>query len=288
MKILITGGSGMLGSELLNRLAFLGHMGHTLDRKAYISADKMTRNAMLHGYDIIIHAAANTNVEQCEADPEKCYFDNTFLTETLVWGAYRLQSKFVFISSTGVYGRGKSTPFHEYDVPCPTTVHHRSKLMAEQVVLRYPKTLVLRTGWLFGGRLDNQKNFIANRIKEIRNSQGAIFANVVQTGSPTYVVDCANYILNLALDDADGVYNVVNEGAASRFEYVAKIAQLAGANTEVRPVNPSAFNRLADVSENESAVSRRLHYEGRPKLRSWQDALAEYMQKYNLLKYLGA
>lgn len=287
MRVLVTGGAGMLGSELLRRLAEMGHEGTALDRAAFLAAGKNEKSSMLDGYEIIIHAAANTNVEQCEIEPDVCYFDNTFLTEQLFWHAHRKKNKFVFISSTGIYGRGKSEPYHEYDCPQPTTVHHRSKLLSEEIVLGSPNTLIIRTGWLFGGQLNNKKNFIVNRINEIRSSSEFISANFAQVGSPTYVTDCAHRILELTLDDCDGIYNVVNEGAVSRFEYVKKIAELSGSPIEVRPIDSSAFNRRADVSENEAAISYRMRYEGRLPLRPWQDALKEYMRDAGMLRCLN-
>jgi len=277
MKVLVTGGTGMLGSEILSELAKFGFEGTALDRGAFLAAKKNAQSAMLSEFTVIIHAAANTNVEQCEVEPEACYFDNNFLTELLFWHAHRQQKKFVFISSTGIYGRKKSGPYHEYDSVYPTTVHHRSKLLSERTVLTCPNTLVIRTGWLFGGQLNNKKNFIINRINEIRNSNEFIYANSMQIGSPTYVTDCARMIVELMSDDCDGIYNVVNEGAVSRFEYVKKIAELSGSLVKVCPVDAKAFNRRADVSENEAAFSYRMKYEGRPPLRTWQEALAEYM-----------
>ena len=287
MKVLVTGGTGMLGGEILRTLAERGCEGVPLDRAAFLAAGKRGQSSMLDGYEIIIHAAANTNVEQCEIEPDVCYFDNTFLTEQLFWHAHRHGSKFVFISSTGVYGRGKSEPYHEYDTANPTTVHHRSKLLSEQTVLACANTLVVRTGWLFGGRLDNKKNFIVNRINEIRAATEFISANFIQVGSPTYVADCARMILELVFDDCEGTYNVVNEGPASRFDYVKRIVELSGSSIEVRPIDSSAFSRRADVSENEAAVSYRMRYEGRPLLRPWRDALIEYMHDSGLLGCMG-
>lgn len=283
MRVLVTGASGMLGSELLCALPDWGYVGTSLNRADFLGAKATVRSSMLDGFDIVIHAAANTNVEHCERVPEESYLDNCFLTEELFRHARRSEAKFVFVSSTGVYGRGKSSPYHEYDTASPTTVHHRSKLLAEQTVLNCSETLVVRTGWLFGGNLDNPKNFVANRLKEIRATSGSITANSGQVGSPTYVRDCARTLLGLIADDCAGIYNVVNDGSATRFDYVKRIVELSGVPVEVRPIEASGFKRYADVSENEAAVSYRMRFEGRPPLRKWQDALADYMGEAGLL-----
>lgn len=267
----------MLGSEVLCSLNNRGDAGTAFDRVTFLRAESTERSSMLDGFDVVIHAAANTNVEQCELMSEASYRDNCFLTEQLFRYARRHGVKFVFISSTGVYGRGKSSPYHEYDAVSPTTVYHRSKLMAEQTVLTCADTLVVRAGWLFGGRIDNPKNFVANRLKEIRAVNGSITANSGQIGSPTYVRDCARMLLELISDDCMGIYNVVNEGSASRYEYVKQIVELSGAPIDVQPIDACAFKRHADVSENEAAVSYRMRFEERPPLRPWQDALADYM-----------
>lgn len=287
MKILVTGASGLLGDELLRAVATRNHSGSALDRTTFIYADASTRSSLLEGYDAVIHAAANTNVEQCELDPEACYRDNCFLTERLFQHARQLKVKFVLISSTGVYGRGKSTPYHEYDQVSPTTVHHHSKYLAERAIQTDVSSLVIRTGWLFGGSLDNPKNFVANRLNEARKTVGPLYANISQTGSPTYVFDCAQRLLNLLEEDCSGIYNIVNDQTATRLDYVRQIIKLSGAPLDVLPIDASCFKRRADVSENESAVSYRMRFEGRTQLRPWQAALAEYMRDYGLLGCLS-
>lgn len=287
MKILVTGASGLLGSELMKAIPARPHTAAALDRCTFIAASPLERLSLLEGFDTIIHAAANTNVEQCEIDPEACFRDNCFLTEELFRLSRRLNVKFVFISSTGVYGRGKATPYHEYDPVAPTTVHHQSKYMAERTVVTDQKSLIVRTGWLFGGNLSNPKNFVANRIHEARMTRETLFANDRQTGSPTYVVDCARRLLDLLDDDCTGVYNVVNNQTATRLDYVREIVQLAASPLNVMPFEALGLKRHADVSENESAVSFKMRYEARAEIRPWKDALAEYMRDFGLLGCLA-
>lgn len=285
MKVLVTGSSGLLGAEVLNCLLTRGWIGAALNRTAFLKASKSERLLMLNGFDVIIHAAANTNVDLCELEPENCYFDNCFLTEQLHKAAKLLGLRFVFISSTGVYGRWKNGAYHEYDFVLPTTIHHSSKYVSEKLVLSCPEDLVIRTGWLFGK--GGKKNFVANRLNEIRQANEVIYANTEQFGSPTYTLDCTLALLDLIADNCVGVYNVVNAGVASRFDYVKEIVSLSGASVRVLPMDAKGFSRHADVSENEAALSYRMKFEGRQQLRTWQGALEDYMRDSGLLGCLS-
>lgn len=271
----------MLGSELLSIMTTTGISAIPLDRNAFLAGSARDRSIMLSGFDVIIHAAANTDLEECERNQTMCFYDNTFLTEKLFQHSRCKNVKFIYISSTGVYGRHKDSPYHEFDEVVPTTAHHRSKSLAEKIVLHSPNSLVIRTGWLFGGGFNQRKNFVANRIKEIKSSRDVIYSNAIQYGSPTYARDCAERIIALLVDGCCGVYNVVNNGNVSRLEYVSMIARLFGSDVQVLSVGAESFSRLADVSENEAAITLKMNFENRPKMRNWDDALGEYMASLN-------
>ncbi|WP_087691067.1 sugar nucleotide-binding protein [Pandoraea sp. PE-S2R-1] len=283
MNLLISGAGGLLGGALVKLATARGHACTPLNRSqvrlslAASAAEEL--DALFANVDHFVHAAANTNVEHCEAEPSACHRDNVLLTELLAAAARRCGVPMTFISSTGVYGAFKTTPYAEYDDARPETQHHRSKLRAEQLVLAAEwSNLVVRTGWLFGGGAQAPKNFVARRILEARAAQdGFISSNQQQRGCPTLVDDLADRLLDLIGMKARGVFNVVNEGNASRFEYVREILSLAGVAVEVRPVAAGQFNRIAPVSDNEMAVNWRADELGLPPLRAWQTALADYL-----------
>lgn len=283
MKVLVTGARGLLGSELVKLLRIDGIEVVCFDREGFLRASCEDQIHALNGFDYVIHAAANTNVEECEREPDVCYRDNCFLSERLFLSSMKNNAKFVFVSSTGVYGRWKNSPYHEYDKTAPTTVHHESKLITENLVSKSLDSLIIRTGWLFGGERGNNKNFVINRINEISNCPGVISANISQVGSPTYVVDCAQVLIELIKKECTGIFNVVNGGRASRFDYVKEIVRLSGSLAKVLPVEQQYFNRLAKVSENESAFSLRMNFVGCKDLRPWTSALKEYMEDQGLL-----
>ncbi|MEN9491276.1 MAG: hypothetical protein RJA63_1725 [Pseudomonadota bacterium] len=283
MKLLISGSGGLLGGALMKLASASGHQCVVLDRaRIHMRLDASaaaTLDASFDGVDHFVHAAANTNVERCEVEPAVCHRDNVLLTELLAATARRHGVPMSFISSTGVYGAHQTTPWAEYDEARPCTQHHRSKLLGEQLVMASDwSNLVVRTGWLFGGDAQAAKNFVAKRILEARAAKdGFISSNQQQRGCPTLVDDLAARLLDLIALRARGVFNAVNAGSASRFEYVREIIQRANLDVEVRPVAAGDFKRMAPVSDNEMAVNWRADAMGLAPMRPWQGALGDYL-----------
>ncbi|MDB4228473.1 NAD(P)-dependent oxidoreductase [Flavobacteriaceae bacterium] len=288
MKVLITGSNGLLGSTLFEYLTLKGEIVERFNRNNFSWKSHKLNIDQFTDYDCIIHAAANTNVEACELDPQSCYKDNALLTERLAYAASEAKCKFIYISSTGIYGTEKiSEPYNEYDTVNPTTHHHQSKWLGEQAVNKYIKnSLILRTGWIFGGNPDNPKNFVARRIEEALNSSSKqIQSNSQQIGVPTFVEDFAVKLYELLKNNEVGTFNIVNQGGSSRFEYVKKIIEVAALDVVVHPTNAGIFNRKAKVSNNESAIMLKIEQLGYDKLPFWQESLEKYIN-YNLSNWL--
>ena len=225
---------------------------------------------------LVINCAADTDVEGAEAAPERALAVNAILAEALAQGAAETHARFVHFSSTGCYGDWKPDPYEETDPLRPTTVHHRSKAAGEALVLRaHPAALVLRLGWVFGGRRGQARNFVWARLREARD-KAEIGANAVQRGSPTSAVDVAAQTLALLEADATGIFNCVGGGpAARRIDYVAAILEAAGSQTLVVPME---FARRAPVSSNEAAVNARLRTEGLDQMPPWRVSLAAFVR----------
>lgn len=281
MNILISGATGLFGSRLIekmNRSCSFTARALKRDLVDFSSLLSTIENLALADTDILIHCAANTNVEICEEFPDESYMDNVLLTEVLVNACANSNTKFVFISSTGVYGEGNTSPFSELSHTNPTTVHHQCKLEAEKFVIDFAQSpLVIRTGWLFGGAISNKKNFVVNRIIEARQSNGVIYSNASQSGNPTFVDDLAEHVIFLVLDGRIGLYNCINEGVASRFEYVEAIIRFSGLDVKVESVSGKVFKRLAKVSSNESAINKKLTLFGINKMTNWRISLEKYI-----------
>ena len=133
-KILLTGSSGVLGSSVLRQVALRPDLSvRSLSHQAIRDATADDLRQITGDCDLLIHCAANTNVDACEQTPDVCWADNVLLTEKLVENS---KIYTIFISSTGVYGNYLTRSYTEDEVPHPTTMHHKSKLAAEAIVMR--------------------------------------------------------------------------------------------------------------------------------------------------------
>lgn len=279
MKILLTGANGLLGSAIRTVSLNRGHTCVPLNRDKYDWKKSYVDSVTQIDADVLIHAAADTDVERCEIHPESCYRDNYLLSQHAAMLAASTNKKFVFISSTGVYGCEKNTPYAEYDSVNPTTHHHKSKVLAEHSIQRIlPRSLIIRAGWLFGVGENGAKNFIAKRIEEAKNSSsGIISANKDQFGNPSYNLDVAGRVIDLLELDFFGVFNCTNAGSASRFEYVREIVALAKIPVSVVESSSQSFNRMAQVSNNESATDWRSRAMGLASLPDWRHSLERHI-----------
>lgn len=286
MKILLSGSTGILGSEILNQSKVKNWQCDILDWNQAFSSSPKQLHELVNRYQFLIHAAANTNVENCEADESACFRDNYLTTEVLACASAYAKVPFVFISSVGVYGSGKNIPYREYDSASPATNHHKSKYYSEQVVLKSSfNNIVIRTGWLFGGVKESPKNFVFQRIREAfcaNKDNIPMKSNNDQRGVPCYNIDIANRIILLIESGYAGIFNCVNLGNASRYEYVKKILEISNIEVELLPVSGLAFNRLAPVSNNEMADNWKMDCLGFSKMPHWEDSLRKYINQINI------
>ncbi|WP_083250815.1 SDR family oxidoreductase [Acidihalobacter aeolianus] len=277
MYIGLTGASGMLGGAILELCSRRGWVCVPIPRSIFYGGMHGEAADVITKCDVLIHAAANTDVEYCEINPDECYRDNYLLTELIAGYAVRSKTKLVYISSTGVYGNYQMSPYKEYNDTIPTTHYHKAKLMGEVAADALTGSLVIRVGWLFGGDIDNPKNFVVRRILDAIRSNGSIVSDPTQFGNPLYVMDAAEIILELVKDDRSGIFNCVSVEAVSRYEYVKKILEFSGCGVDVMPSEPGAFKRKASVSFNESAINWKLNCLGYAEVPVWRDGLERYV-----------
>lgn len=279
MKAFLTGASGILGTDIKSELEknnweVLGFNSKEIDITNIGGIRKKVTNFKP---DIIIHSAAMTNVDLCEDDKNGAVLANVIGTHNLSLTANATDTPIVYISSCGVYGNGKTTAHNELDATSPVNCHHYTKLEGEKRIKEHnSRYLIIRPGWLFGGTQLHKKNFVEARRKEAVNNT-VIKSATDKVGSPTYTLDLARQIIALIQSEIYGTFNAVNEGAASRFEYVSEIVRSFKMNNTLEPVTSNAFPRKANMPDNEVLENMFLTLRGLNQMRNWKEALHEYI-----------
>ncbi|HOL50637.1 MAG TPA: NAD(P)-dependent oxidoreductase [Bacillota bacterium] len=307
MRTVVTGATGLLGEEVADWLA--GQEGHELiglcgrrdldvvDTRAVVSF--MCRAQP----DLIVHCAAERDMDAAERDPKAAYMLNTFGTWNLALAARLCDCKMVFISSEAVYSGEKDAPYTESDLAAPLSVYGWSKLAAEEEVKSLlERYFILRVPLLFGAKGHSDNNRILNFVRALRSGK-CVTAPIDQWTSPTYARDVAMAIGCMTRSWAGGrrvsccfsngssertraqseygVYVVANQGKASRYEFACKLAELASCDGSlVRP--GSREGKPARRTKNTTLDCARLKRDFGFALRPWEDALSECVQSMGL------
>lgn len=279
MKVFLTGASGILGTDIKSE--FEKNDGEVLgfNSKEINIADLADVRKKVCDFkpDLIIHSAAMTNVDLCEDDKNAAILANVIGTHNLSLTAASNDTPIVYISSCGVYGNGKMKPHNELDSTHPVNYHHYTKLLGEKRIKNHNSNyFIIRPGWLFGGTPSHRKNFVEARRKEAANNP-VLKSAADKFGSPTYTLDLARQLIVLIQAGVYGTFNVVNEGAASRFDYVSQIIKNFGFDNTMEPVISNEFPRKANMPDNEVLENMHLNLRGLNTMRGWKEALNEYI-----------
>ena len=215
VRILVTGAGGQLGRELVGHLET--SPTHDVVGLARDRLDVADRDAVLGAVgtvrpDAIVHTAAWTAVDACEADPDRALVVNALGSRHVAEGARRFGAHLVALSTDYVFDGTKADPYHEWDEPAPTSAYGRSKLAGEHEVLAgCPGATVARTAWVCGA---HGPNMVATVLRLAAERDQLAFVDD-QRGSPTFTADLAPALVRLCIDRRPGVFHLTNAGAVS-------------------------------------------------------------------------
>ena len=265
-KILITGGSGMVGSQTKFGIK-LGRK--ELDINNTSSIEKAFRK---HKPDIVLHLAAMTDMMECEKYPKKAFELNVSGTENLAKVCRENNIKLVYISTCAVFDGKKKTPYIEGDTPKPLNVYGKTKLQGEIVSrIILPEVLIIRTGWLFGGGKKDKK--FVKKVFDSLKTGNEVKAVSDRRGSPTYIPDLLNEIKKLIDQESKGIFHIVNTGNASYFEIAKEIKKLGKFKSKIISVKTKDLESpKLNRGKMEGLKSKNI------KLRPWEKALKEYLK----------
>ncbi len=273
LRILVTGAGGQVGSEVAIHLPHQNVIA--LDHG---SCDLADRDSVEHAVaaaapSAVVNCAAWTDVDGCEADPERAVLVNALGVRHLAAACARVGAHLVHVSTDYVFSGDKDGPYDEWDEPGPRSVYGRSKLGGEREVARHAGSwAIARTSWIFGRRGRNFVDTILGRARE-----GAPLRIVDdQRGCPTYAPDLAGALARLAVERRSGLYHVTNQGACTWHDLAVAAVELAGLDpAAVGTTTTAELGRPAPRPANSVLSGAAWVAAGLPPLRPWRDALTE-------------
>ncbi|MDZ4803897.1 MAG: dTDP-4-dehydrorhamnose reductase [Candidatus Eisenbacteria bacterium] len=276
MRILVTGHTGLLGTELVPVLAAAGHQVHGCSLPDHDITEPASARQAVDGCraELVIHAAAWTAVDACEADPDRAYRVNALGTRNMVLAAREAGAAFAFISTDYVFDGTKHEPYLEYDPTNPTSAYGRSKWAGEQYV-RYlhDRYYIVRSAWLFGA---GGPCFPETILRLLREKDGV---DVVtdQIGNPTWAGDLSLAIARIVTSGLHGTYHAVNSGPTSWYEFAREVARTFGyPSGVVRPTTSEHFVRPAPRPAYSALRNFVLEQSLDYRMRPWLETLPEY------------
>lgn len=275
MRVLITGGSGQLGTSLqriLSREVQCFAPSHSeldiTDREAVMRVfDEMKPN-------IVIHTAAYNRVDLAETQRELCYAVNVLGTKNVAEAGLRVGAYLISLSTDYVFDGKKQSAYLTSDKKNPLSYYGKTKSEGENIVLELNhNNAVLRTAWLFGLSSENFVEAILRKAKE-----GQMLRVVAdQIGNPTYASDLAELIAKMIELRPNGILHGTNTGACSRVEYAREILRIANVNCAIEEISSAEYPTQALRPVRSELSNACLADAGLPLLPKWQDALARYI-----------
>ena len=306
MRILVTGARGQLGKAVIRELLgknqdfefklmltvsndaswnslynWMKDEGF-LDARAEITAldirDYYLVKAALSSFmpDVVINCVAYTAVDDCEDREEEARLVNETGVKNLALVAKEIGAVLVHISTDYVFDGNGTSPYTEDEEVTPVNAYGRTKALGERAVFEnMEKYFIIRTAWLYG----EGKNFVKTMISlSEKNKTLRVVSD--QIGSPTSANELARFIVYLIQTDKYGIWHGVCDGSTSWYEFTKEIMKLTGKEeVEVLPIKSEEYRTKAKRPYFSVLSNKKMHNETDFKIKSWEEALKEYLQK---------
>ncbi len=269
----------MLGTALQSVLAVRGAtVVAPPERRFDITVPEQVRDVIQDfcagGGGLLINAAAYTDVERAEEEPELACLVNDTGARLLAAAARDAGVRFAHVSTDFVFDGRKLGPYTEADPPNPLSVYGASKLAGEaSVAAENEDALIVRTAWVFG---PGGRNF-PTKIMEAASTRDALSVVSDEIGSPTYTLDLASGILGLASAGARGVFHLAGRGSCSRYALAEKVIELAGIECRLEPARAADFPSKAQRPANSVLDCAKASSMG-VSMPRWDDALTRFIR----------
>ncbi len=299
MRFLVTGVRGQLGYDVCKELRSRGYddiVEANSSNMDITNAENVKEFIDQAKPDVIIHCAAHTAVDKAEEDVENAFKINVEGTLNITVAAKRNNAKLIYISTDYVFDGTKPLDemYEVTDKANPQNIYGKTKYLGEQIARLYNKSFVVRTSWVFG---INGKNFIKTMLN-LSEKYPQLSVVCDQFGSPTYTVDLAKLLVDMAVTEKYGTYHANNSGYCNWAEFADYV--LKDTDTKVNFVTTEDYYR--PQYEKAAKEGRELHIAYRPRnsklskdclveagfelLPSWEDATDRYIAELETQKLI--
>jgi dTDP-4-dehydrorhamnose reductase len=269
---LITGGNGMVGSNM--------EFGYKPNSKEMDITNPKSINIYINklkNISCIIHLAA-INLRESEENHTKSIDVNINGTIHMLAIAKNMDIPFILVSTGAVFSHKTNYfKFNENTETNPNCMYGITKSSSEKIALLYNKTILIRTGWLFGGNQKSHYKFVEHCINNLyMNSE--IKASNDFYGSPTYVIDLIEQMKNIIINLNYGIHHIVNDEIANGYDIAIEIANILNKeHSLITSTNCQSIPNSGPYRSN-TEILETIYPEN--KLRSWKIALNEYIISY--------
>lgn len=277
MRILLLGAAGTFGRTFRRIAVERGHTVIPLSRRE-LDLERLRDifpTILRFEPAAVVHAAALTDVDRCEREPQKAMLINWIAVREVVRAARTLGVPLVYLSTDYVFD-GEKGEYFEWDPPHPLSVYGLSKWYGEREVQLYERHFVVRTSWVFGvgGRT------FFSRIFEILRGGSPVYADNEQVTKPTYVGDLAEVVVDLVETAPYGLYHAVGAEPATAYAFARAAAEVAGWTVEIKPVPSGHFSRPAPRPRRSVLASFLLERVVGRVPRPYREVLPEFFQEW--------
>ncbi len=280
----------MLGSSLLPILDDGGHSVNATDIRNLDSRtseldvrrlDDMLSASEEFKPEIIVHLAAETDLEICESRVDYAYEENFIGTQNACVLCRTRDIPIVYISTAGVFDGLKKEPYTELDDPNPINIYGKSKFEGERIVRQtVPSHYIVRAGWMVGGG-ERDRKFVSKIIHQIDSGATTLHAVTDRRGTPTYAPAFSKVLERLMRSHVYGTYHLACKGKATRFDVAKRILSTLGRDDiSLKPVTSDYFKQeyFAPRPLSEEMRNYVLELRGADEMPRWEDAVDEYLK----------
>lgn len=279
MKILVTGSSGQLGTDVVEILSGT-HEVLAQKRSDLDIADLTAVGKVVESFNppIVINCAAYTRVDDCEEQRQLAFTVNVTGPKNLALCVSRYGGKLIHISTDYVFDGNRTVPnpYVEEDEPAPVSYYGQTKLEGERAIREITEhCIIVRTAWLYGvvGR-NFPKTILRLAIQDPRKKLKVVND---QFGSLTWSYQLALQIARLIEVDGQGVYHATAEGYGCWYDVAATFLKLMRVPHNVHPCTSAQYPTRAARPKNSILENRRLKMEGINCMRPWEEDLEEFV-----------